>query len=288
MKKIILTSILSLFAAAGIGLHAQSTGAVLIPVSPESASLAGSDLASYSGGFALRQNISAASFSETRFAAEASFGLWAPKGADNKTVNLGGFTKIGKRWTIGIDGSYLRDQQTVFSSANGAVLGSYTPQDFRFGAGASFLINENLSIGASAGMVRSLSGPDTSSTDVYGDINLTWRHGEWKAAAALCNIGAPMILKAAGSWSRGALSAGLEADYLFDGAFGAAAGVQYTFFEMLSLRGGYHYGTPGKGIPSFASLGAGLDFRGFTLNAAWLFASPTLTNTLLVGVGYSF
>ena len=43
-----------------------------------------------------------------------------------------------------------------------------------------------------------------------------------------------------------------------------------------------------KAIPMYASLGLGLQFAGFHLDAAFLTASKTLGNTFMVSLGYAF
>ncbi len=68
--------------------------------------------------------------------------------------------------------------------------------------------------------------------------------------------------------------------------------VEFLYFSGVSgiafLRVGYHYSTQDKGLPSFASAGLGLKFAGVELNAAYLFASEALGNTMTFGLGYSF
>jgi len=54
------------------------------------------------------------------------------------------------------------------------------------------------------------------------------------------------------------------------------------------LRGGFHYGDAAKALPTYASLGLGLQYAGVRLDVAFLTASQSLGNTLLFGLGYSF
>ena len=68
----------------------------------------------------------------------------------------------------------------------------------------------------------------------------------------------------------------------------AAAGVQYSFRDMVFARAGYHYGADKAVLPSFASAGLGVKFFGVELNVAYLFASDALGGTMTFGLGYSF
>ena len=77
-------------------------------------------------------------------------------------------------------------------------------------------------------------------------------------------------------------------DYLFSGALMAGLGLEYCIVDIVSVRAGYHYGDAAKALPSFASVGLGVKFAGVHLDAAFLLASKTLGNTLMIGLGYSF
>ena len=75
--------------------------------------------------------------------------------------------------------------------------------------------------------------------------------------------------------------------YLFAGALGAAAGVEYGFKDMIFARAGFHYGSASLGLPTYASLGLGAKFAGVTLDAAYLLVG-NLSNSLMFTVGYGF
>ena len=68
----------------------------------------------------------------------------------------------------------------------------------------------------------------------------------------------------------------------------AGLGLEYTLADIVSLRGGFHYGDAAKALPTYASLGLGLQFAGVSLDVTFLTASQSLGNTLLFGLGYSF
>lgn len=48
-----------------------------------------------------------------------------------------------------------------------------------------------------------------------------------------------------------------------------------------------HYGTEAA-LPQFVSLGLGFKFAGVSLDCTYLLASKTLSNTMILGLGYSF
>ena len=79
-----------------------------------------------------------------------------------------------------------------------------------------------------------------------------------------------------------------EADYLFAGALMAGFGLEYCIQQIAFLRAGFHYGDAAKALPTFVSLGAGVQFACVHLDLSFLTASKTLGNSLMVGLGYAF
>ncbi len=297
MKKTVLTIVIS--AAAFVAASAQSMPSLIVPTDPVAASVAGSGIAREATAFAVADNASAMAFAQKRFALSAAYGMWAPKTADSKHINVGSFFRIGQRVMAGVAGSYLADRPTDITNYNGTVTGSFTPNDIIARAGVSFLLTDALSIGISGKFIRSSIASDMSGTAFGGDVSLSYRRGALSAAAAVCNLGSsisygsesysmPAYARAGAAYSVAGLTLSAEADYLFEGAFSAAAGAEYGIADIAFLRAGYHYGAKDKGLPSFASAGLGVKFAGVELNAAYLLASETLGGTLLLGLGYSF
>lgn len=73
-------------------------------------------------------------------------------------------------------------------------------------------------------------------------------------------------------------------------ALNAGIGAEYTAIDLISVRGGYHYGDKNKADASYATAGVGVKYTGVHLDFAWLFAesdSP-LNNTFQLSLGYSF
>ena len=117
------------------------------------------------------------------------------------------------------------------------------------------------------------------------------------------------------------LQISVEGDYMLNNnSWMLTAGAQYTILDIATLRASYHYGTTaaefstGSGtgslseagtesakgyfasisgvgtavLPSYATVGLGFNIKGFTIDATYLFASPTLKNTVSIALGYRF
>ena len=297
MKRILSTLILS--AAAFAAASAQSMPSLLIPTDPISASVAGSGIAREATAYAVADNASAMAFTSGTFAVAASYGMWAPKAADSQLINAAGYYRLSDKAVLGLSGTFCIDRQTSITNANGAVTGTYSPKDIVARVGASYLITDCLSAGVTAKMIHSSIGPDLSGTAFGGDVSVMYSQNSLSASLAVCNLGTaikygstsysmPMYARAGAAYSAVGLSVSAEADYLFEGAFAAALGAEYSIADIAAVRAGYHYGAKDKGIPSYASVGLGVKYAGVELNAAFLLASKTLGNTLLLGLGYSF
>lgn len=299
MKKIIL-SILVACAMPALSASAQALSSLLIPSAPEYAAMGGASVALEAGAFAAENNAAAMSLSDDSFAVAAGYGLWAPGTAGSQLAGLGAFARVGERVGIGLSGRYTMEKPMNISSAAGGILGTFTPSELGANLAVSVKVIDGLSVGVTGKFVRSSIGEELSGSAFGADISVAWRKDGLSAGAAVCNLGSklkygdssysmPMLVKAGAAYSADfGLTASVEADYLFSGAFAAGLGLEYNLFDIGFLRAGYHYGDKNQGLASFASLGAGVQFAGFELSAAWLTASPTLGNSLLFSLGYSF
>ena len=84
------------------------------------------------------------------------------------------------------------------------------------------------------------------------------------------------------------LQFGADLDYFFSGGFGAAAGTEFSFKDMIFVRAGAHIGTGRSPLPTYLSLGAGAKFSGFHLDVCFLTLNEAIGNTLMAGIGYAF
>lgn len=281
MKKIISITFFILSAAT---LFAQGGSALLIP----------------SDTRAIAMGVSELQPAAQKRGAQAFFGMWAPKTANNTISGLEAFYRLNDKLFFTLDGCSLVDKPYTVYNEQGAPSKTFTPFDFIIGLGAAYSISDRISVGAKAHILSSKIAPEINGSAFCADISAEYQTELFSAGLAIRNLGTkldygaggyplPSLVALGGTVSPiQDLTAVLEVDYLFSGALMAGLGVEYTFIDMVSVRGGFHYGDAEKALPTYASLGLGAKFAGIRLDAAFLTASETLGNTFLIGVGYSF
>jgi hypothetical protein len=229
-----------------------------------------------------------------------SGGLWAPGSASNTYLGANVGLKLTPALTLRMDGKYFKDAPYEMTSGQGAVTGSYEPADLFFSVGGSYMVGGGLSLGIDARLISSSIAPTAKATGFCADVSASYSAETYTAMLSVRNLGPgldygsgasalPSLATVAGAIRPvDALKLCLEADYLFSGALMAGLGLEYCVADIAFLRAGYHYGDASKALASYASLGLGAVFSGFSVDLAYLTASETLGNSLIFGLGYSF
>lgn len=283
MKRL-LSVVYFLISIAAPAAFAQSGSALLIPSDTRAMSM---------GGVALRPDAA-------KLDVRAFYGSWAPKTAGNTMFGGDVFFRASERLGLSLEGRVFQDKPYDISSAQGMARGQFRPSEMVLGLGASFAATDFLSIDVKARMFSSTIAENYKGNAFCGDLRVGYEQEMFSVGLSGRNLGSKLSY-GADSYALPALAAldasvrpvaGLtvaaEADYLFSGALMAALGVEYTIAEIVSLRGGFHYGDAAKALPTFASLGLGVQFAGVRLDAAFLLGSKALGNTMMFGFGYSF
>lgn len=296
MKRI---SILLILAAWSLTTAAQNAPALLIGADPAVYATGGTSLVQVADAFAADNNAAGMSLSAGTFDVAATYGMWAPKTAGNLLAGLGAYYKINDKFAIGLSGRMLRDKPYEATSVSGQTSGTFTPSDIVAGLGLSFAVMDGLSVGVSGHFLSSAIAADMKGSAFAADVTAMYARDAFRAALGVSNLGTPlnyggqsyplpMMARLGGAYTVAGFTAGVEADYLFSGALMAGLGLEYCVAGIVSLRGGFHYGDPAKAMPTYASLGLGVKYAGFHLDAAFMTASRTLGNTLAVSLGYAF
>lgn len=282
MKKILIFLCMILAAQAAF---AQAAPSLLVPADARGLALGGVQLPSDASKLDVR----------------AFYGMWAPQTAGSSLIGADVFFRAGKKVDLSVEGRTFLDKPYDVTTAQGQVRGTFRPNDLIVGLGVRVNVSDAFSIGLKARMISSAIAENAKGTAFGGDLDVAYTGEIFRVSLGARNIGSKLSYGGKQSYALPGLAAlqgsvcpveGLtiaaEADYLFSGAMMAALGVEYTIAEIVSLRGGFHYGDAAKALPTFASVGLGAQFSGVRLDVTFLTASKTIGNTLMFGVGYSF
>ena len=234
--------------------------------------------------------------------AAVSYQRWSPALSLSNNVSLGAACKIMPR--LGLSLGYTLENGASYEvyPDPGKPSGIFYPKNHVIALGVGVGITDLISVGLNVRYAREIPAPGI----VYGGVNADLFAGfqlneGLRLTAGVSTLGTlvndswkqPASLKAAVDWAP--LMAGdhvldilADADYFFSGSFSAAAGLQYTWKQLLFVRAGYRYAPDACVIPRHLALGLGVQFYGLRLDVSYLTASPALGNTLNLGLAYSF
>ena len=247
-------------------------------------------------------NAAAIPFSDSTLDVAAGYSMWAPSKAN--IINASGAYNLNDKFGFALGFMYGINKAYDITTPNGTVTGSFTPSDMQVNAGFSYRFLPFLSAGVNVGYASSTIAKGASYDAVAADVFVMGQFADFKAALGVSNLGSSVTSAAGVKFSLPtAVTLGLgygkvfaenhgldilvDADYYLDEGIAAAAGVGYTYNDMVSVRAGYRYG--GKtAVPSYASVGLGVKFCGIRLDMAYLIAAGAMKNTLAVVLGYSF
>ena len=297
MKRVWIT--LLSFVLCATALRAQSVAFLNINPDPVAAGMANAGIALGADAYAVENNMAATALGGPKMAVAAGFTTWQPKVNGTKVYSVSGFYKLSSRFSAGLDCKDFSYPAYDITGQGGRVRGSFVPNEFAIAAGCAYEITDGLAAGLTLRYLSSALTEDSKGTAFGADLSLKYQHDGLAAGLAVCNLGSsvnygggsyaqPGLARAGVAYSLSGFTASTEVDYLFSGALMAGLGLEYTIAEIVSLRGGFHYGDAAKAIPTYASLGLGAQFAGVRLDAAFLLASETLGNSLVVGLCYAF
>ena len=297
MKKLL--SIVLATVAAALSLQAQGVAFLKINPDASAAALAGTGIARPADAYALENNLAAAALGGPRMDVAVGYGRWQPQAAGVNLLSAAGYYRVADKLAIGLQFKDFAYPAYDIMSADGRVKGSFSPVEMAVGLGAAYQLADGLSAGLSLRYVSSSLAEDGKGSAFGADLSLKYEKDGFQAGLAVGNLGTPVsygdqkygqpgIVRGGGAYSVAGLTASVEVDYLFSGALMAGLGLEYGIADIVFLRGGFHYGDAAKAIPTYASLGLGVKYAGVHLDFAFLTASKTLGNSLMLGLGYSF
>ncbi len=274
---------------------------------PVSAAMGGAGVVNASAYSSFR-NTAALTYWDKTFDVAAGYQSWSSGETQNITVGAGWKLAKGKV-AVSLGGNYgMLDEYNVYDE-NGGAKGTYRPSEMQINVGAAWKFLPFLSVGADVKYLSNkLANNESASYAIGIDAFLMTKLADFRIAAGVSSIGTsvksasgqkyslPTSITVGGGYDhefgKHGLNVALDLDYYYSSSeFIGALGAQYSYNKLVFVRAGYHYAADSAVIPSYASVGVGVQFIGIRLDVAYMLATSSasaLKNTLTVGLGYSF
>lgn len=267
--------------------------------------------AMYGKGFSIYTNSAAAALSDDDFAVSANYTMWQPKMISMNNFAIGAFYKFSDRYTVGIGARGLMQPLGKITDSNGQTImdgGTST----RISAEVSFgmRIIEGFAAAVNVHFFYSMLAPDVTGIGYAADLDLMYSHKYFNVALSAKNLGPAMKYAGNPSDLPMDIRLGYSGDYevvddilditpafdvnylLNNKTLSAGIGAEFEFIDMVSLRGGYRYSANDMVLPSYATVGVGVEFFNIALDAAYYIglgsAADILSNSFKVGLSYRF
>ena len=308
MKKYLLAlAALSLSASVAFAQGTDALGFTQINHNPVTSAFAGAGSA-YNGtaAWSAFSNASILPFYDGTMDMAAGFQLWAPGTSKSTNIGIGTAVKITPKIALSVGYTMNSGQSYEVLDYNGQVSGKFSPKDHVIALGAGFGLGDAFSVGVNVRYAMQKLSAEDSFGGVSGDIFAAYQiNPDFRVTAGVSTLGTsitannrkkfsqPASGKVAVDWGTHfaevhALHVMADGEFYFSGNYGIAAGLQYSFNDMVFVRGGYRFASEYCVIPSHLALGIGAKFAGVHIDVSYLTASKALGNTINIGLGYTF
>lgn len=308
MKRIVIIGMAALLCCHAVAAENASTALPFIKIMRDPAKLAagGAGYASIApSAYSAFSNASTIPFYGRTADLAVGYQSWQPSGASTQVISAAGAWNIHDK--IGLTAAFARGAGQVYDiiDGSGTAKGSFSPSEAQAAIGLSWRFLPSLAAGVSVQYAGTSLAEGHSYSAVAADISITGRFSDFTVAAGLSSLGSAVTSTSGEKFSLPAslvLGAGYsilsgekhateilaDMNVFFSGSFSAAAGVRYTYDDLLSVRTGFHYGS--AVIPAFFSLGVGIKYSGVHVDFAYLAggADSLMKNTISIGLGYCF
>ena len=318
MKKILV-----LIAALSMAVDMFGQGVTDVTTDVRTAGMADAYTAMYGKGFSIYTNSAAAALSDDDLAVSASYGMWQPKLANMTNFAVGAFYKFSDRYTVGLGFRGLMQPLGNLTDGNGVIL-SRGATSTKMSVEASFGMHIIKGFAAAVNFHffydDMLTHTDLGDNGMgFGvDVDLMYSHKYFNVALSAKNLGPdmsygtgvtqplPMEFRLGYSGDYEVVDDILDITPAVDAncvmisnqgspitpVITAGVGAEFEFIDMVSIRGGYRYSADDSNIPSYATVGLGVEFFGIGIDAAYYIgtglAGDVLTNSFKVGLSYRF
>lgn len=302
---------ISLAALVGVAsvVNAQSVSSLEINPDARALGMAGASVALEANAFAAFSNTSAISFAPNSVAASYGYSDWY---GNNKMHAVGSYFQLNNKHAVALGVRYL-DGATIHNTEDGVTFSSVNPHDLMLDLGYAYRLNSTMSVSANMRYIDSKinEGPGIDNGRAFAmDFGFTFQKDAYSAGLSLNGLGTkvdygfekyrmPTRLLGGGAYTYTLASAHkftgtIEGEYRFMPSdyshLGGAAGLEYTYHNIFSLRGGYRVGDKEKSAGNYGVIGCGANLGFITADFAYVLAKHDclLKDVWQVSVGIKF
>lgn len=234
-------------------------------------------------------NPSAMTFSEEKFAVGVNYMNWMPKYGPDNIMGMSLAYNTG-RFAVGTNLSYT--QMPKFEGEASSSMGA--------NFSASYRLLDYLSMGAKFNWSNMKLSEKKSVNELSAGVYLSFSKDWINASIGVVDLG-PKIegkysLPSSAYISMGAtpidgifaLNVNAGVSCYFTGAWVASLGTELSYSKMCFVRIGGQYANQNAPTPTYIASGVGATLYGISVDFSYVLASPTIANTVLVGLRYSF
>lgn len=239
----------------------------------------------------------------------AGYMSYSPSYNPSSFMNIDAEYCINEKIAVSLDGVYGMGKSYDLYNPSGLKSGTHKPSQMLIGIGAGYKILDFLSARVNLKYMTDKPAPGVSYGAFGADLAVdgmfqvsengkavaefgVFSLGSKIVSASGAKFGIPSSVRLAGGYlhdfnEKNSISVLAQADYYLHKAFGAAVAAEAMFADIASVRVGYNLGAKHV-MPSFASVGAGVHFKGAKIDVAYLLGNSPIANTFAVSLGYCF
>lgn len=298
-----LISILGLLSLASVSL--AQTSFMSVPNDAKSLSMGSTGVASSASAYSLFNNVAATATSEDFTSVGLNYTYWQPSYAEAQTMSFAGFIKPTDKLALSLGYRYEMLPSQKYIDEIGTEGANFSPMGMSIDLGVAYNIVKGFSAGLNLRYINT-SLIDKTNSAFSADVHFMYQLARSNIGLTVNNLGTesgpivqPMNIKIGGSYELlnmqfHKLTPQVQVGYILSPSditsITASIGLEYSFDSKYYVRAGYSYADDTKFMPDHASVGLGVRFRGFAVDAAYLIATGSnnpIKNTFSVNLSWS-
>lgn len=239
----------------------------------------------------------------------AGYMSYSPSYLPTGYMNINADYCLNEKLSFSLDGIYGMGSEYDVYNSGGYKSGVYKPSQMLVGVGAGYRFLDYLSADVKLKYMTDKPASEANYNAFAADVAVTGMIELSESSSIAAEFGAysigsklssasghkfslPSSVGLSGAYiqdfnEKNSISVLLKGNYYLHKAFSAAVAAEAKIADMVSVSLGYCLGAKYV-LPSYASVGAGVQFAGVKVNAAYLLGESSIGNTIAVSLGYSF